>query len=188
MKAPCGLGECRYHVDFAFSKNCLLNYVNIHNTDVLSLDEISYLYNIPISEVQFEFEDGMTKVRQEAFMAEASSDPELERQFHMVPTTKICCVCGELTDPLSLVLCKDTPLAYCSMECHDDRPFGMMLMEYRIGVPADKILRWAFLRFKTLIILEKALGVSRTALDIICMKILKKPLKDAISSSKLLSK
>lgn len=184
LNTACGLNECRYHVEFKYNNNCLLSYLNSHGTDQLSAEEIAYLYNVPLATVQKEIDNGFSLLRKEAFLAEAVQDPDMEKQFSFIATDKICCVCGSSTNPQTKLNVKDTPLAYCSTECSEDEPQGMIQLEYRLGLPAAKILRWAFMRFKTLIVVEKALGINRHVLDILCKKILNKNLKDVVANLK----
>ena len=160
----CRLKNCKFWVRSDMANNCLLAYCHHQQVDRLNSDEIAYLYEQPIDEVKQELDRAMTTLRQTAIQNDANNDPNIERVFSFVETTKVCCVCGSATELGTVLRVQDLPLAYCSKECAEEVPTDVLGCEYRFGRPIETILRWAIHRFRNLPVLERTLGLKRETL------------------------
>jgi len=61
--SPCGLGKCKYHIENEWSRNCLLEYVDVQGSDTLASEEIAFLYGISTERVDSVIDKGMEKLR-----------------------------------------------------------------------------------------------------------------------------
>jgi hypothetical protein len=62
--SPCNLSRCKYHIDNEWSRNCLLEYLDVQGSESLAVEEIAFLYNTPTEEVESVIEDGMLQLRE----------------------------------------------------------------------------------------------------------------------------
>lgn len=165
----CRLHTCKFWVSSDMANNCLLAYCHQQQVDRLSADEIAYLYDQPVEAVKSELDSAMTTLRITAIQSDAANDPDIERMFWFVETTAICCVCGSPTDS-TLIKVPDTPLAYCSKECQEEKPADVLTCEFRFGRPIATVVRWALHRFRNLPVLERTLGLKRETLIELCRR------------------
>ena len=164
VSTACRGQTCKFWVSSDMANNCLLAYCAHQQVDRLNADEIAYLYGQPIEIVRDELESAMTTLRITAIQSDAVNDPDIQRAFWFVESPTVCCVCGSLTDPATLIRAQDTKLAYCSRECWEETPPDVLGCEYRFGLPIGTIMRWAIHRFRNLPVMEKTLGLKRETL------------------------
>ena len=160
---PCSLHECRWHVDYPWSNNCMVAYAQEHGSDGLSADEISFLLKRDRADVTRSINGALAKLRGQA-VEHAHESHDLERKFEVVRLTGACAVCGAPTPrPLPSKL-QVEGIAYCSQTCMEVKPPVLLLLEAEHGVELDKLLSWAAHKFKTPQAMEHALGVPRQIL------------------------
>lgn len=184
LVTPCRLSSCRFYVDYSWSNNCMLSYMHNQKTHSLSLEEISFLYQIPIDDVRADYKSGLQKLRSEALFDESTSDDSLRRSFNFFPTKKICCVCESRIDgsvSQSLVI-QSIGLAYCSRECKQEKPVRLVEIEHEYGLDIASVLEWSFTNFKNLGLAEQALGIPRWLAYYACKVFLGHELQDYFSS------
>jgi hypothetical protein len=182
---PCGLSKCRYNIDYAWSNNCLLAYAQQQGTDHLSPEEISYLYTIPVDQVNRSVEKSLTKLRREILVAEAESNSDLTPQFKYIESKRLCCVCGsKIESKKDRIDVRDLNMAYCSEECLEDKNQYVITLEHRSGLPIKTLLTWVLNRFKSLSLVEKSLGIPKWAIYELCLKFLDKNIQDFFPDAK----
>jgi hypothetical protein len=181
---PCRLRDCRFWVSNQMANNCLLAYCHLQQIDHLSADEIAYLYDQPVDHVNALLDDAMVRFRATAIQQDSQHDPEFQRVFWFVETAEVCCVCGSATDRNRLLV-PNTPLAYCSRDCRDERSPDQIAIEYRLGRPIDTVIKWAIKRFRNLPLLERSLGLKRETTIQLVRRHLGRELQDYFPKLKL---
>jgi hypothetical protein len=163
IATPCGLHNCRYHVDYHWSGNCLLIYSQQQGVDKLTVDEISYLYRRPVDEVKKLLDDGIAKLRGTAIDSASITQESLARRFNYLLTSRICCVCESTLEdePSRGLRIEAIGAAYCSKDCRDAKPPRLVELEVEKGLPIERILEWTFRRYQTLSLAEQALSLPR---------------------------
>ncbi len=126
--------------------------------EILSADEIAFLYRRPPGRVKKALDEALLKLRATAI------EQQLPRQFRVVETDRACCVCESAVDdvPRSLRLERHV---YCSRDCRDHTPPPLVALEISRGLPIAKILEWTFHHYRTLPLAEQALGIPRWLLQ-----------------------
>ncbi len=179
----CELRECQYFVPAKWARGCLLAYVDGQGSEVLTSEEISVLYQLPLTDVNRRSQSGMAVLRQKVMMAESASDSDLRRQFEFVLTDQLCCVCGSMVVPgEGIPVEQSAPLAYCSEECLKEKHPLMIRLEHRYGIHIEVILKWALRKFRTPTLLEKALDLPRVLIQELCQQFFKQDVRESIQS------
>lgn len=62
--SPCNLTKCKYHVENEWSRNCLLEYLEVQGSESLAVEEIAFLYGQPTDGVESIIEQGMAQLRE----------------------------------------------------------------------------------------------------------------------------
>jgi hypothetical protein len=62
--SPCNLSKCKYHIENEWSRNCLLEYLDVQGSESLAVEEIAFLYNTPTEKVEAAIEQGMLQLRE----------------------------------------------------------------------------------------------------------------------------
>jgi hypothetical protein len=62
--SPCSLTECQYHIENDWSRNCLLEYLEVQGSESLASEEIAFLYNVSTEHVDSEITKGMSQLRE----------------------------------------------------------------------------------------------------------------------------
>lgn len=62
--SPCNLKTCKYHIENEWSRNCLLEYLDVQGSESLAVEEIAFLYSKPTDKVELVIEQGMAKLRE----------------------------------------------------------------------------------------------------------------------------
>lgn len=62
--SPCNLTKCKYHIENEWSRNCLLEYLDVQGSESLAVEEIAFLYNTPTEKVEIVIEQGMAQLRE----------------------------------------------------------------------------------------------------------------------------
>lgn len=62
--SPCNLSKCKYHIENEWSRNCLLEYIEVQGSEALAVEEIAFLYNTPTEKVESVIEQGMLQLRE----------------------------------------------------------------------------------------------------------------------------
>jgi hypothetical protein len=123
------------------------------------------MYGFDINYVEEQLDEALSDMRVHAIVAEAENDSTLQRKFWYIPTSGVCCVCGTIIDgEEECIQIPQTPLCYCSSECEAAKPYEDVIIEYRFGLEPKLVTKWAFKRFKSVSMIEKALGLNRNAL------------------------
>lgn len=160
---PCALKQCKFNLDYNWSNNCLLNYMHQQETQSLSLEEISYLYQMPLDRVTSVYKDSLVQLRSGAISIESEYDDTLQPSFAFFQSKHVCCVCesridGAVSQTLQV---KSVGLAYCSKECKAEKPARLIELEAQYGLDIAQILKWVFANFRNLGLAEQALGIPR---------------------------
>jgi hypothetical protein len=62
--SPCNLTKCKYHIENEWSRNCVLEYIEVQGSESLAVEEIAFLYDTPTEEVEAIVEQGMLQLRE----------------------------------------------------------------------------------------------------------------------------
>lgn len=62
--SPCNLSKCKYHIDNEWSRNCLLEYLEVQGSESLAVEEIAFLYNTPTEKVEGVITQAMLQLRE----------------------------------------------------------------------------------------------------------------------------
>lgn len=62
--SPCNLTKCKYHIENEWSRNCLLEYLEVQGSESLAVEEIAFLYNTPTEEVESVIGQAMLQLRE----------------------------------------------------------------------------------------------------------------------------
>lgn len=179
---PCQLQGCRHHVEYEWTQNCLLSYLQEQGAENLSIDEIAFLYRRPSAKVKEHVNSALQKLRSSAITMELP-----DREFRYLITSRVCCVCESVVDPEGVsksLMIPEIGGVYCSRECKDDRHPRVVELEVQHGLPVARILDWTFRRYKSLALAEKALGMPRWLVYESCEKYLDRPLEGYFDSLK----
>ncbi len=160
---PCNLHECRWHVDYPWSNNCMVAYAQEHGSGGLSADEISFLLKRDRAAVTKSINGAVAQLRGGA-VEQAHESHDLERTFEVVKLPGSCAVCGASTPKPLPPKFEVEGLAYCSQTCMELKPPVLLLLEAKHGVDLEKLLAWAAYKFRTPQAMEQALGVPRQIL------------------------
>jgi len=144
-----------------------------HEIDKLSCDEISYLKNIPIQTVHQTLEESLQKLRTYALETIREENPEYTKIFDYVKTNRVCCVCESIIQEIPIRVYGSVGLYYCSIECQEEQPPDIIVLQQRFGLPIEKILRWVITSFRKPLIAAQSLGVSITRFRHLCRQYLK---------------
>jgi len=161
LSVPCGLSNCGCYLENDWARNCVLYYMHSQGVDKLSPAEISFLYRVPLKEVNEIFESQMAKVRDIRFIR-TMQDQNKVTYLKNVP---ICCVCE----------CKvengiqQGSLTYCSNRCLKSKPPYVIRIERRYESDIQTILEVAFRTFHKLDVIESLFKVSRRRIEFMVM-------------------
>jgi len=180
VTARCQIESCRYHIRYQWSANCLLAYMQQQNIDALSIDEISFLYRIPVDNVKCSIDRSTAQLRAQAIDVQAQYDEWLTPQFSFLLSRQVCVVCESTLDPneplnRSLTI-ESIGAAYCSKECREAKPPRIIELEVEKRLPIERILEWTFRHYKSLALAEQALNMPRWLMYEACRRYLGKPL------------
>jgi hypothetical protein len=174
MSKSCQLQTCSYWVDCAWAYNCLWAYLKHQGSEKLSAEEVSYLYNLPIDDVQHALYEGMQKLRTGSLQV-ASEQNELPRVFDFIKTHEVCCVCEEpIENRIQTLHIVELDMAYCSRECKKHKPPRLIELENQYGAKIGDILKWAMGKFHSLSTVEQALSIHRWMLYEACERFIGK--------------
>ena len=179
LRTDCQLEQCRYHIDYEWSANCLLAYMHQQQVEALSVDEIAFLYRIPSERVKQKIDEGTTRLRTQAIEQQRESDDRLARKFSYLKGARLCCVCESRLDdePVPRSLQIESIGFYCSKECRDEKPPRIVELEAEKGLPIEHILTWTFRRYRSLSLAEQALQMPRWLVYEASRRYLKEPLE-----------
>lgn len=83
--SPCNLSKCKYHIENEWSRNCLLEYLEVQGSESLATEEIAFLYNTPTTKVEEVIAQAMLQLRENSTETvgisggfEKSEKPEIE--------------------------------------------------------------------------------------------------------------
>jgi len=189
ISIPCALNQCRYHIDYPWFGNCLLAYLHDQEIEQLSVDEVAFLYQRPVEEIKQLIEESTGLMRSRALEVDATGDSSLTRQFRYFPTDLVCCVCESEVDPRETarsLKIDSAGMIYCSKECRDERPPRIIELEVEKGIPINRILDWTFRRYRSLTLVEQALGMPRWLIGESCQRFLGHPLEFYFAATKTL--
>jgi hypothetical protein len=62
--SPCNLSACKHYVENEWSRNCLLEYMEVQGSESLAVEEIAFLYNTPTEQVESLITQGMAQLRE----------------------------------------------------------------------------------------------------------------------------
>jgi hypothetical protein len=62
--SPCNLKRCKYHIENEWSRNCLLEYLDVQGSESLAVEEIAFLYSTTTDKVEQVISQGMAKLRE----------------------------------------------------------------------------------------------------------------------------
>jgi hypothetical protein len=62
--SPCNLTKCKYHIKNDWSRNCILEYIEVQGSESLAVEEIAFLYSTPTEKVESIIEQGMLQLRE----------------------------------------------------------------------------------------------------------------------------
>lgn len=164
LRTDCQLRQCRYHIDYEWTANCLLAYMHQQQVESLSVDEVAFLYRIPAERVKQKIEEATVALRTQALEQQRERDDSLARKFRYLMGARLCCVCeSPLGDePVSRNLQIERIGAfYCSRECRDEKPPRVIELEAEKGLWIGQILQWTFRRYRSLSLAEQALQMPR---------------------------
>ena len=120
IQSNCVVSSCKYFVKHPWSKNCLLDYLGHHALSTLSVDEISFLYQMPVDDIKKIVGNAMLKLRYNI------STPN----FTFIENTNVCCVCESVTEePIPAI----EGLCYCSEDCKAEKPPHVIEQEFLLG-------------------------------------------------------
>lgn len=189
VTARCELKACRYHVPYEWSANCLLAYMQQQNTDALSVDEISFLYRIPVEDVKQSVERSTAALRSQAIDVQATRDDWLKPQFSFVLSRSVCVVCESIVDEQTArsLTIESLGAAYCSRECRDAKPPRIIELEVEKRLPIERILEWTFRHYRTVTLAEQALGMPRWLMYEASQRYLGRPLDSFFRGAKTTS-
>jgi hypothetical protein len=61
--SSCSLCKCKYFIEDIWSRNCLLEYLEARSSDSLAVEEIAFLYNTTVDDVESTIAQGMAQLR-----------------------------------------------------------------------------------------------------------------------------
>lgn len=184
ISTPCAMSKCAWHIDYPWSANCLLAYQHHQESDTLSPEEISYLYQLPVGHVRDVIDKATASLRSTAIDTHAEEEQNT-REFVYFITDRVCCVCEEPTDDVPRALqIASVGAVYCSKECRNEKHPRLIELEIEKGLPIGKILDWTFRNYRSLSLAEAALGIPRWLAYESCRRYLNQPIENYFASLK----
>lgn len=61
--SPCSLSKCKYFIENDWSRNCLLEHLETRGSDSLAIEEIAFLYETTVEDVESTIAQGMAQLR-----------------------------------------------------------------------------------------------------------------------------
>jgi len=171
LRCSCQLHSCGYWVEWPQTYNCLWAYFQQQEVEGLTPEEISYLYRLPLADVQHSLYEAMVKLR-ESSLKVAAIQNDLPRNFNFIITERVCCVCEQVIEVPALLTVRSLGLAYCSRHCKTLKPPRIIELEHQYGLEIKNILSWALAHFHNLSTAEHALGMNRWMLYEACQRFL----------------
>lgn len=62
--SPCNLTKCKFHIDNEWSRNCILEYIDVQGSESLASEEIAFLYGTSTEKVDSIISKGMVQLRE----------------------------------------------------------------------------------------------------------------------------
>jgi hypothetical protein len=62
--SPCNLKKCKFHIENEWSRNCILEYIDVQGNEALASEEIAFLYGTSTAKVDAVIEKGMVQLRE----------------------------------------------------------------------------------------------------------------------------
>jgi hypothetical protein len=62
--SPCNLKKCKFHIENEWSRNCILEYIEVQGNEALASEEIAFLYGTSTAKVDAVIEKGMVQLRE----------------------------------------------------------------------------------------------------------------------------
>lgn len=141
ISTDCTLKECKFNVNYGWSKNCVLCYMNDHSKQKLCSEEISFLYQIHPEEVKSNIERAFEILKEEILKDKIDDLLRQEKIKEVKFYKNKCVVCNK---PLSEDLHNDLKLphscGWCSRICQEKKPKDAFDAELRYGVPYETYL------------------------------------------------
>jgi len=62
--SPCNLTKCKFHINNEWSRNCILEYIDVQGNETLASEEIAFLYGTTTDKVNDIITKGMSQLRE----------------------------------------------------------------------------------------------------------------------------
>ena len=130
----CKLKDCKFNVDYGWSKNCVLYYMNEHGKQKLLPEEISFLYQIPTLEVKDNIKKAFVYIRK-TLLKEKIEDLKRNHKIKRAYFLKDRCVnCGQELKDIGIDLRLPKGYGWCSAVCKTSKPYDIFKIEKDFGI------------------------------------------------------
>jgi hypothetical protein len=157
---PCSLQDCRYFVDYLWSKNCILSYLAEHGKDSLNEEEIAFLHKIPLDEVKRTIRKATALLRKQIILEQLQENRA--PSFEFIPG--FCVNCQAKLEEVINDLALDGNYGYCSLECKGELSPPVWKLEHKLKFPFREIFFTAASIFPSISILEDTFEIPRGTL------------------------
>jgi hypothetical protein len=142
--SPCRHNTCRFNLsDQTEHLNCLLIRSGQSEMDVY---ETAAALGMAAEDAQDILLTAMRRLR-EASVAVAKDYADLEEQFTMFKTLRVCAVCESAIEGQPFLV--EHGVGFCSVDCCITRNTAHVIIESRTGIPADTVIGWVSRTFES---------------------------------------
>ena len=135
LNRPCGLTNCKFHIESDKYKKCLHQYIAEKGTEGIGEYEIGSLLNIQPKEIKTSVSRSIDDLRIQKMDSLLEKGNELE----FVEGSEICVVCSKKCDN-PIPVSEQSGLCYCSSRCKSLIPPKLILIMQRMGVDERTVL------------------------------------------------
>lgn len=163
ITTPCRADSCNYHVSTGRTEfNCLMKHKFDKGSDVMSVDVIAHITDIPESRIRSSIERAFNKIRSNTLLAEINAGKH--NRFTYFQGARVCVVCGNLTPKKSFSVDNRSELYYCSRGCYKRKPPSLVRLEMFYHADIRVVLMAARKVLKRLPMIANTLDVKRRIL------------------------
>ena len=159
--ADCGLSDCSLYTTYSGVRNCILVYMQKHNSHSLSNLDLSILLSEPVKAISDQIKSSLSALRKKSIRT--SSTYDLDASFLILSDLDVCYCCERVLTPSMGLRAQN--FRYCGPECLAVRPPEIVILEHISGLDLDALILWSLGKYSTVDNFVEALGLSRPLLD-----------------------
>lgn len=160
---PCVVRSCEFHIDHAWTRNCIIYYRVYKETTRLSIEELELLLKRNRTEISRILKSTMRKLRHAAL--KETINQEAENTIVRLDPPNVCTVCESAVDkPYQ----RTNKYVYCGTQCYLFKPPFIVDLEKEFNLPIGRLLKVCANTFRSSKAVSHALGITPSKLNHLC--------------------